>query len=511
MRRSYRFVFSLALPFAACALLASCLTASAPRSLTIELFDSTAKHSPAISDIEMAVPQLPWQQPVQGPVSAGGGQGILGIESPLKGADPDLTALLILPAAPSAPSIFPAVLGLDASRAAKPASGFRLLAPEAPAAKTQPVAAAATAATAATAAAPASATTRAAAATTVARSPAVSAAATAPAPAAAATAAAAPSPAAATTDAPASSYGRLREIYARQGDELQIGLDGAGFLFLGFPDRGVQADGMSFKSKENRSGKTWFTFKALKLGIYDLDFQQQDNTSGTTSRETVRVHVVSDGEFSASTDPQHPVDSTGAAAEQGDGAFAERLSSAGAYQAAIAELQKGYREGDPALNDRIALLYLRLGSYEAAAKYFQKNLGQQGPFADSAVVGLMKIAVAQKDHPELLGLLKRFLAVKDASSEETLVQAARMEASGPELGVALDLAAEYALRFPEGRWRDEADFLLANLLEKDSQFRDLARSRELYAGILLKFPESAFAQPAQERLLYIERHFFQVR
>ena len=68
------------------------------------------------------------------------------------------------------------------------------------------------------------------------------------------------------------SYGRLREIYARQGDELQVGLDGLGFLFLGFPDRSPLADGMSFKGKEIRSGKTWFTFQALKLGTYDLDF-----------------------------------------------------------------------------------------------------------------------------------------------------------------------------------------------------------------------------------------------
>ena len=72
----------------------------------------------------------------------------------------------------------------------------------------------------------------------------------------------------------------MREIYARQGDELQVGLDGAGFLFLGFPDRSPLADGMSFKGKENRNGKTWFTFQALKLGTYDLDFLQQENTTG---------------------------------------------------------------------------------------------------------------------------------------------------------------------------------------------------------------------------------------
>ena len=37
---------------------------------------------------------------------------------------------------------------------------------------------------------------------------------------------------------------------------------------------------MSFKSKENRNNKTWFTFQALKIGTYDLDFLQQDNMAG---------------------------------------------------------------------------------------------------------------------------------------------------------------------------------------------------------------------------------------
>ena len=65
--------------------------------------------------------------------------------------------------------------------------------------------------------------------------------------------------------------------------------------------------------------------------------------------------------------------------------------------------------------------------------------------------------------------------------------------------------------YPDGKWRDEADFLLAQLLENDSAFRDIARARELYGSLLKRFPESAFADAARERLRYIERHFYQVR
>ncbi|HEY9595946.1 MAG TPA: hypothetical protein VHE79_15810, partial [Spirochaetia bacterium] len=307
-------------------------------------------------------------------------------------------------------------------------------------------------------------------------------------------------------------YGRLREIYAREGDELKIGLDGLGFLFLGLPDRGDQANGMSFKSKENRDNKTWFTFRALKLGSYDLDFQQQDNATGTTNKETVRVHVVSDQDFAAATVRQPDAgDTATSVAEPGDPAFAARLAAAGAYDAAVAELLKGYRDGNPSLNDQIAALYMKMGSLDAAAKYYAKNLAPQGPWAQAAVLGLTKIAVAQKDQQDFMGLLKQFLAVDDASAEETLIGAVRMEKDLKQVGVGLDLAGAYVKRFPTGRWRDEADFLAAQMLEADTPFRDIARAGNLYRGIVKDFPESQFAEPARQRLLYIERHFFQVR
>jgi hypothetical protein len=327
-------------------------------------------------------------------------------------------------------------------------------------------------------------------------------------PAAAGSAAAASG--AAATPAPANSYGRLREIYARQGDELQVGLDGIGFLFLGFPDRSPLADGMSFKGKEIRNGKTWFTFQALKLGTYDLDFLRQENTTGKSDKETVRVHVVTEQDFSAAVSPQ-PGGGGDSAVETGDTAFAGKLTSAGAYASALAELQKGYHEGNPALNDQIAVLYMKMGSYDLAGKYYAKNIAPPSGYTQRAVVGLVSIAVAQKDQKALMASLKQFLAVRDPSVEEPLVRAIRMETDRSEIGLGLDLGEEYIARYPSGRWRDEVDFLMANLLEGNSQFRDIARARALYRGILDNDPESTFAAAAREHLSYIDRHFYQVR
>jgi len=320
---------------------------------------------------------------------------------------------------------------------------------------------------------------------------------------------AATQPAAAQPSA-APTYGKLREIFARQGDDVQIGLDGPGFLFLGFPDRSPNGDGMSFKGKDTRDGKTWFSFTALKLGTYDLDFLRQDNTTGTSSKETVRVHVVSDADFAAAVN-QGQQQTPASTEAPGDPAFAAKLTSLGQYDAAIAELLKGYRDGNPDLNDRIAQLYLRTGAYDAAGKYFSKNMAEQGKYGESAVLGLTRIAIAQKDQPELLSLLKRLLAVKDPGLEETLLSAARLEKEKQEVGLGIDLASEYLSRYPEGTWRDEADYLLAQMLELDSPFRDIARARVTYREILDLYPESLFASRARDRIEYIDRHFFQIR
>ena len=336
----------------------------------------------------------------------------------------------------------------------------------------------------------------------------------APAPTAAGSTAAAASstsqPSGAAAAAPANPGAGTREIYARIGDELQVGMDGTGYLFLGMPDAAPQ-DGMTFKGKESRDGKTWFTFKALKLGTYDLGFQRQDNTTGTSTRQAVRVHVVSDQDFASAVQGGSAADAQAGSTDVGDPAFADRLSGVGAYDAAIAELLKGYTEGNPSLNDRIASLYLRSGALDAAEKYYSKNLSPRNPYTDNAVLGMVDIAVAQRDQPQLMSLLRQLLADTAPGAEETLILSARMERDLGQVGIGLELVSEYSGRYPQGKWRDEAEFIAAQLLEAESQFRDLARARDLYQDIVTNQPESAFAGQAQDRVHYIDRHFFQVR
>ncbi len=483
----------------AAALLVSCASAPTRPALTVELFDSVSGPETAGPDAAAAMP-LPLPAPAAPPAPAAStAGGVAAAAAPVSAG----AAVLMSLAEPGRPG---------------PSTGFALAQPVPPAAASrspssqakQPASRAPAQASApqGTAAPRPAASSQQAQRQQGAATPQQSGAAT---PAAGAAVAQQAAGAPATQQAPP--YGRLREIYARVGDEMQIGLDGPGYLFLGFPDAQAAAAGMSFKSKESRDGKTWFTFEAVKLGTYDLDFVQQDNTTGSSARETVRVHVLSDQDFAAavsqSASQAQTVDS--AAADAGDPAFASRLSGVGAYEAAVSELLKGYRDGNPDLNDRIAQLYFLMGSYDAAAKYYQKNLAPPGPYADAAVLGLVRVAAAQNDQTGLMGQLKRLLAIQDPSAEEPLILAMRMERDQSQVGVALDLAAEYLSRYPSGRWRDEAEYTAARLLEADSPFRDIAKARDLYGDVVSSYPVGAFAAPARDRLQYIERHFYQIR
>ena len=300
-------------------------------------------------------------------------------------------------------------------------------------------------------------------------------------------------------------------MYARVGDEIEIGLDGVGFLFLGFADR--QTDSMTFKARTVKDGKTFFTFKALKLGTWELDFQQQDNTAGAARIESVHVVVLEEADFAAAVQRQTAGGGNAVpeAFEIGRFEWAEKLVALGKENAAIAEYLKGYREGNPDLNDRIATLYARTGAAEAAEKYWRRNVGAASPWGDRAVVGIARVAVARGDLDGYLAWHRQLLAVSAEPIDDVLVDAALAARTKGEVGLGIDLLSEYGRRYPEGRRMDEAAFVTAQLLEADSPFRDLKRSRDLYAALLREFPESAHAEEAVARLRYLDQHFFTIR
>jgi TolA-binding protein len=324
-----------------------------------------------------------------------------------------------------------------------------------------------------------------------------------------ATAPAAAKPASAAVAATAAR--KAREVYARVGDEIEIGLDGVGYLFLGFADR--QTDGMTFRARTVKDGRTFFTFKALKLGSWDLDFQQQDAATGASRMESVRVVVLEEADFAEAVQRQTERGGEPVLGDIETGRFewAEKLAALGKETAAIAEYLKGYREGNPELNDRIAQLYARTGEAAAAEKYWRKNVGAAAPWGDRAVVGIARLAVAGGDLDAYLAWHRQLLGVSAEPIDDVLVDAALVARAQGDVGLGMDLLSEYGRRYPKGKRLDEATFVTAQLLEADSPFRDLKRSRDLYAALLREFPESSRAAEAAERLRYLNEHFFTIR
>jgi tetratricopeptide (TPR) repeat protein len=319
---------------------------------------------------------------------------------------------------------------------------------------------------------------------------------------------------AAAATATAASVAHAREVLARAGDPIEIAFDGRGWLYLGLsaaePGRNA---GVAFQGGGSSGGRSVFGFKALEHGQYTLRFQLQDNLTGGLLEEAVRLSVLPDKEFSArlagQTVPQ--ASAVPGALDPDRVAAAERLYSLGEYDRAVAAFLDAYQEGDPYLNDRIAASYAATGDHLAAEKYYRRNLQTSGPLASQAVAGLMRAAVAGEDTALLLEQFPALLRTEGVQIGQELLEVGRWQAAAGRYAVALEAFQEYMRRYPAGRELDEICFLLAQLLEAESPFRDLRGARDLYHRVYEDFPESPLAAPAQVRRDYLNRHFFQIR
>jgi hypothetical protein len=301
---------------------------------------------------------------------------------------------------------------------------------------------------------------------------------------------------------------RRREVLARKGDTVSIELEGRGWLFLGLPSG--RSAGVSYLTMDAGGPRSVFSFKALEYGEYDLGFQLQDNARGLLQNETVRLRVLPEEQFSESVARQAAVPQA-APLDPGELAAAERLFTARAFDLALAEYLKLYREGDPLLNDRLAFIYAETGEPAAAAKYYQKNLSAPDPYGELAVVGLARAALALGSEEMVHEQLKGLLGVRSLPIGRELLDTARFLMERGRAALALEPLREYLRRYERGAELDRAWFLLARLYELESPLRDVAKAREYYTKIYDELPESAYAAEAQARIRYLDRYFFNVQ
>ncbi len=299
-----------------------------------------------------------------------------------------------------------------------------------------------------------------------------------------------------------------RNIFARQGDDIEVVFDNAGWIYLGFADY-TDEDGLRYISKQSKEGKTLFYFKALQLGVYNLSFQLQDNISGTLLRELIAVKVITEDEFSSFLQNDSPVSS--AHIKERDLSFAHKLFELGQFKDSLAEYLKFYQEGDSFLNQRLAEIYFILKDYRRSIHYWKKNLHAGGEYFEKAVTGLSQAYMGTDNYNELVSHMRYLFTENNVPQENDLVTLAKYFKSRNSDALAFVLLGEYMKYYPYGSNIDQIYYLLGVLYEKDTQFRDLKKSRNYYQKVLDEYPESFYADSSSERVNYLNRHFFYVR
>ncbi len=301
---------------------------------------------------------------------------------------------------------------------------------------------------------------------------------------------------------------RVRDIWARRGDQVEISFGSRGWVFLGLRNS-RELKGLIFMGSKDLDGKVIFHFRSEDYGVYLLEFQLQDNRRATVKNESVRLSVVTLEEFDSRL-----ASAAIGISDKGEGEhflLAEKHYGLGQYEAALKEYISGYREGLPLVNDRIASIYLRNGQYQAAAKFYEKNRLSGGELGEKAVIGLVRSYQALEDPTQLYGLLDKFLGIEYFSIEEELLRFIQYESRHGEAALTCRLLTEYVSRFPGGVFLDEVYFLFGRLYEGESLYRDLERSREYYLRVYEEFPLSNFNEEAGERVRYLDRYFFYIR
>jgi len=312
-----------------------------------------------------------------------------------------------------------------------------------------------------------------------------------------------------------------QELVARRGDPIAIDLEGSGWIYTGLRSGEVadtgEEPGVEYLSRRNYGDRTSFNFKALEHGDYELTFQYQDNQQAVLRSQVVHLQVVPEQDFEAAVQRQAwsaQPESVSVGFQSVPGppiSSADTLFELGEYELALIEYKRNMRSGDPYLNDKLAECYERTGEPLAAVKYYRENLGLEGEYGGRAVVGLVRSSIATGDSRLLLEVLPSLFSLETVPVAAELLEVARFQMQQRRFPVAIQALEYYVSRYPEGRNLDEVYYRLAQMYDVDSQYRDLESARHYYSLLYELFPESLYADPAADRIHYLDRHFFLVQ
>jgi|GEM_PF-3057918 len=239
----------------------------------------------------------------------------------------------------------------------------------------------------------------------------------------------------------------LPEQQQRVGEEFSVELPGSGWVYLGSENGHNRVE---FVRRSSEQDHTEFVFRIDEPGDFRLRFQRQDMTRGE-----IEDHVLT---VTTSEDSQERDESNG-----------ERLTDA--------EDTEDDEDGEePAVGE--------LGADEHL----------DGPEEPAEVAALAESEIDPSSIPP-----------------EELLERAREAAENDEIGAAIAFYEHYLDARNPGSETAHAHFMLGRLYEQRSEHRNLRRSRGHYATVVNEYPVSSYYRPAEQRLRYLERHFFEIR
>ncbi len=293
-----------------------------------------------------------------------------------------------------------------------------------------------------------------------------------------------------------------REVSANPGDDIEISFNRDGWIFLGF-ERPEDSSGIAFGNRKSSNNQTLFTFKANRTGAYNLNFSRQDNYTRNESREHVAVSVVLPAESGVS--------GTGKTEQSWNDRSAEELYNLRLYKESLAKYLEKKNDGSPFVTDRIAELYKRTGNTDEAMKYWQKNLRGPVEYADKAAVEIAKLYAQKNDKPGLYGYASQLPGIEGVPPERFVTLIANYLDSSGDSASGIRILSDFVVSYPHAKNCDEIFFLLGKFYEKQTPLRDLKKSRMYYRKVCDEYPESLLVNAATERIIYLNRYFFNIQ
>lgn len=266
-----------------------------------------------------------------------------------------------------------------------------------------------------------------------------------------------------------------RKVSALVGEHIEIPFDGSGWTYLGEKDG---KDGVAYETRRFEGSGVIFVMAAGKIGDYVLRFQRQDALRGLMATELIGVNVRS--KPTVTVPPQSPAASTGPAASTTPTAAAGPAAAAGGQSAPGAGAAGG-----------------------AAVSPAQPSGTSASPGAatpGSASSPDAASAAASSTMPAPL---------PDPNSPEGMLLAAKNELGAGRIQSAIDQLDRLLARYPAGS--DDVFYTYALALEQNGPLKDIRRAYSYYKKVCDEYPDSQLWDKANERVSYIERHYFEIR